>query len=249
MQYKRTAICIAFITAMRYGLCMSKDWVITRDKFLKREEIERLYKVTEDAKDLAIQRAKHLVYVRDYFILRALLETGLRVFELVGIQVQDFEGSAIIVQHGKNDKKRSILLTKGTQRLFRDFIKLKRTVLKESILPGAPLFLSERRKAYTTRAIRKRVKHWFSRCGFNGRLSVHSCRHTYISHMMASGVDLTTIRDNAGHSSLAITSIYSHAVKDDLGELELYSSDFSRSGNSGKSSVKKPQSQSGTDHE
>ena len=203
---------------------MAKNWAITKDQFLTEDEVQKLYAALRDAKDLAIQRKSFYCHIRDYYLFRVLLESGLRVFELTALKVSDFRSGSLIIQNGKGNKKRNILLAKDTQKLLSDFLKTKAKVLNEPIEDEDFLFLSERRKPYSTRGIRKRVKLWFSKIGVSADLSCHSCRHSYVSHMLSKGVDLVTVRDNAGHSSLAVTSIYSHAVKNDLGDLELYSS-------------------------
>ena len=210
---------------------MARNWTVTKDQFLTQDEVRTLYSVLRDARDLALQRHAFYHHVRDYYLLRTMLETGLRVFEVAALRTSDFRNGSIIVRRGKGGKKRNVLLAKETQKMLADFIRVKGKVLKEPSGDDDPLFLSERRKPFTTRGIRKRVKHWFSKIGASDDLSCHSCRHSYVSHMLAAGVDLTTIRDNAGHSSLAVTSIYSHATKDDLGDLELYSSASSRTRN------------------
>jgi len=210
---------------------MSKNWIVTKDQFLTEDEISRLYSALRDAKDIALQRKTFLCHIRDYYILRVLLETGLRAFELAALKVSDFRAGSLIVRNGKGGKKRNVLLSKESQRMITEFLKTKDKTLHEPIDPEDSLFVSERRRPYSTRGIRKRVKFWFSKVGIGYGLSVHSCRHSYVSHMLAKGVDLVTVRDNAGHSSLAVTSIYSHAVKSDLGDLELYSSQNLRKGN------------------
>ena len=199
-------------------------WTVTKDKFLTLEQVNSLYKKLEDTKDISLQRSVNDVYIRDYYIIRTLLETGVRVAELVALKVTDLVGNSLIVQNGKGGKKRNILLAIPTKRLLKEYLDVKVKVLNEPIDDNSPLFSSERKTPYTTRAIRKRVKYWFNRLGFSPTLSVHSCRHTYISHLMANGVDLATIRNNAGHSSLAVTSIYTHVVKDNLGDIDIYNS-------------------------
>jgi len=200
------------------------NWTVTQDKLLSLSEVKKLYKELTDAKDLSVQRGRHYVYVRDCYILKVLLETGLRVSELISLKVEDQIGNSLIVQNGKGGKKRNILLTMPTKRIIKEFIDVKAKVLNEPIDDTSFLFLSERKQSYTTRAVRKRVKYWFNRLRFSPSLSVHSCRHTYVSHLMASGIDLATIRNNAGHSSLAVTSIYTHVTKDNLGDLDIYNS-------------------------
>ncbi len=207
------------------------NWSVSKNQFLSQEEVGLLYSTLSDAKDLATLRGKPLSHIRDYYIIKTLLETGLRVFELTALKVSDFHNKALMVRKGKGGKKRTVLLSKGTQKVLKEFIKTKREILKEPTHPEDFLFLSERKKPFTTRGVRKRVKHWFQKCNFGGDLSCHSCRHSYISHLMAAGVDLPTIRENAGHSSLAVTSIYAHVVKEDLGDLDIYSSEFIRKGN------------------
>lgn len=203
---------------------MSQQWTITKDKFLTLDEIQHLYAELRDARDLAIQRQNFHCHIRDYFILRTLLESGLRCLELSALKIEDIRGGSLIVKSGKNGKSRNVLLTKETQRMLAEFIKLKAKVLREPTSTNDYLFVSERGSHYTTRGIRKRVKFWFARVGIGDGLSVHSCRNTYVSHALAAGVDMVTVRNNAGHSSLAVTSIYSHATKNDLGDFELYSS-------------------------
>ena len=205
---------------------MRNNWTITKDLFLSADEVNSLYVALSDAKDLALQRKKFYVHVRDYFLLRTLLETGLRVFELVSLRVGDLHGNSLIVRKGKGGKCRNVLLTNGTQKMIRNFIRIKQRVLKESTSELDFLFVSERRRPYSTRGVRRRVKFWFGKCGFSQKFSCHSCRHTYVSHLLAAGIDTVTVRDNAGHSSLAITSIYGHVVKDDLGDFEVYKSGF-----------------------
>jgi integrase/recombinase XerC len=211
--------------------CMAHNWTVTKDLFLTQEEVQRLYTALKDSKDLALQRKAFDCHIRDYYIIHVLFETGVRVFELTALKVSDFRSGSIIVRCGKGGKKRTILLTKETQRLLSEWIKVKAKVLHERTEPEDWMFTSERRKPYSTRGIRKRVKFWFGKVSIDSRLSCHSARHSYVSHLMAAGVDPVTIRDNAGHSSLAVTSLYSHAVKGDMGELQLYSSEKARKEN------------------
>ncbi|MBX7232047.1 MAG: tyrosine-type recombinase/integrase [Bdellovibrionales bacterium] len=214
---------------------MARNWIVTRDSFLSTTAVQRLYADLKDAKDLALQRGRFYSHVRDHYILKTLLETGARVFELVAIRIRDFKGKSLIIQKGKGNKKREILLMPSTQRMLKEFIKIKIETLDEAATENDFLFTSERKKPYTTRGIRKRVKYWFHRCEVENHLSVHSCRHTYISHLLDQGVDIQTVRTNAGHSSLNTTSLYGHTLKTDLDGVEIYdSSSFNGSRNNFK---------------
>lgn len=201
---------------------MARNWMVTKDQFLSHDEVKRLYSALKDARDLALQRKAFYNHVREYYIFRVFLETGVRVFELVNLRCSDFRSGALIIRHGKGNKKRQVLLAKGTQKMLAEFMRIKAKQLREPVGDDDPLFLSERRKPYSTGGIRKRVKLWFAKVGVSPALSCHACRHTFASHLIAAGVDLPTVRDNLGHSSLAVTSIYSHSTKNDLGDVELY---------------------------
>lgn len=211
---------------------MSRNWIVTRDQFLNQEEVQRLYRALRDAKDLALQRQTHFCHVRDYFVLRLFFESGVRVFELVALRISDFRSGALIIRNGKNGKKRNVLLAKETQKMLADFLKLKAKHLNEPIGEEDFLFLSERKAAFSTRGIRKRVKYWYQRVGISSDLSCHSARHTYISHLIAKTQDLILARDQAGHSNLQITSAYSHSLKTNVDDLDLYSSQFHAKRNS-----------------
>lgn len=199
---------------------MKNQWVVTRDLFLTADEIGRLFKLLKDAKDLALIRKRFYCHVRDFYMIHLLLETGVRCMELVALRISDFRDNSLIVRCGKGGKKRNILLTKDTIRLIREFIKIKKA-LGEPVGPEDFLFVSERKTQYSTRGVRARVKHWFNKAGVNSSLSVHSCRHTYISNLLAAKVNPVLVRDQAGHSNLSITSLYAHAISD-LGDLQLY---------------------------
>lgn len=201
---------------------MKNAWTVTKDMFLAKEEVQKLYSMLDDAKDLSLHRGRWYVHVRDYFVIKTLFETGVRVSELCDLKIGDYRGNYLIVQCGKFGKKRTVVLTKQTQKLIAELINLKKEKFNESVELDAFLFLSERKSRYNPRSIRRRVKYWFSKCGYSNDLSCHSCRHTYISHMIAEGIDLPTIRNNVGHSSLAITDLYSHATRESLGDLNLY---------------------------
>ncbi len=201
---------------------MKNVWTVTKDMFLTKDEVQKLYSKLDDARDLSLLRGRWHVYVRDCYIIKSLLETGLRVSELCDLKVGDFKGNSLIVRNGKGGKRRTIILAKSTQKMIQEFLGLKKERLNEPCEPDSPMFYSEKKTKYEPRGIRRRVKYWFSKSGFSGDLSCHSCRHTYVSHMIAEGIDLPTIRNNVGHSSLAITDLYSHATRESLGDLDLY---------------------------
>ena len=190
----------------------TRRWTITSDKFLSTDQVAMLIDYLCRERDLAFARGNNPQAVRDFYLLRGLLETGLRVSEFCSLVNSDFSGLKLVVRHGKGDKPRTVLLTRSTAELFKEWLAVKGS-LGFSTDPSAPMFPSRYRKHYSVRGVQKRVKLIFSALEFPALLSVHSLRHTYCSLLIASGkVGIGTVRDNMGHHSITITDLYTHAV-------------------------------------
>ncbi len=203
-----------------------KRWTVTSDKFLSLEQIDNLNTHTLNRRDLAIARGTDTQAIRDYYAVRVLLESGLRVFEFCALINSDFNGLKIAVRQGKGGKPRTVLLTRATANLLKEWQSVKGK-LRHDLAPSAPLFPSRFGMSYTTRGVQKRIKLIFAALGFPAHLSVHSLRHTYCSLLLVTGkVGLGMVRDNMGHHSIAVTNLYSHSVGD-LSAVELYPSSSS----------------------
>lgn len=197
-------------------------WTITGDKFLNLEQVSALIESLLNRRDLALARRNDKQGVRDYYMVRTLLESGLRVFEFCDLRQSDFQGQKLTVRHGKGGKPRTVLLTKATSNMLKEWIAIK-PKLGFSIDLTSPLFPSRFNSPYTTRGAHKRIKIIFATIGLPKHLSVHSLRHTYCSLLLASGkVGITTVKENLGHHSIAVTNLYAHAVGRIEDDVELY---------------------------
>jgi integrase len=191
-------------------------WAITADKFLAPEQIATLIDHLKRERDLSLARGSSRQPVRDYYLIRAALETGVRVFELCALKDADLAGHRLTVRRGKGDKPRTVLLTRATALLLKEWLALKGTLCAPTG-PETPLFPSRYGTPYTTRGVQKRIKIAFAACGFPAALAAHALRHTYASLLIGTGkVGMATVKENLGHSSLAVTNLYAHA----LGNLE-----------------------------
>ena len=214
-------------------------WTITSDKFLTPDQVKDLIEHLTKERDLAIARINNEQAIRDYYVIRTLLETGLREFELCALKNEDFHGLKITVKRGKGGKARTVLLTRSTSLMINEWIKVK-SKLGFSIEVSEPLFPSRGGGNYSTRGLRRRIKAAFTTLKFPRNLSGHSLRHTNCSMLIETNkVSLTRIRDNLGHSSLTITDLYSHATGN-LDDVELFPD--GTSANYEKSDVKIKQS-------
>lgn len=207
-----------------------KRWTITSDKFLSVDQIKRLFEALTLERDLAIARSCNEPAIRDYYGIRTLLETGLREFEFCSLVSSDFQGQKLNVRHGKGNKPRTVLLTKSTAIMINEW-KTVKNKLGFDTSDGSPLFPSRSGGHYSTRGLRKRIKLVFQKLGFPPHLSGHSLRHTHCSMLLETKkVSIATVRNNLGHSSIAITDLYSHAIGSFSDDIDLYpeaSSDLS----------------------
>lgn len=199
----------------------NQRWTITSDKFLSQDQITSLVDHLSRERDLAIARGNHSQAIKDYYLIRTILESGVRVFECCNLTIQDFQGQKLTVRNGKGGKPRTVLLTKATSHLLKEWLGVLPKLGFDTAL-SAPLFPSRYSLRYSTRGIQKRVKEVFQAIGLPRHLSVHSLRHTYCSLLLASGkVGIGTVRDNLGHHSISVTNLYSHAIGS-LDDVELY---------------------------
>ena len=202
-----------------------KKWTITSDKFLSENEIKGLLRHLETEMASSLTRGGSFQLVRDYYAVRCLLETGSRVFEFCDLLNSDVRDNKVIIRKGKGNKPRTVLLTKATSKLLKEWNQVK---YRQGFVNNSedPLFPNSRNEKYCTRAIQKRIKLIFEVAGLPKNLSVHSLRHTYCSLLLAQKVSLATVKEQLGHSSISITNLYSHAIGN-LDDVELYPQNFS----------------------
>jgi len=202
------------------------EWQISPEKFLTKEQVQQLITVMKNAKDLALYRGRSIATAKDYYIVNTFLLSGIRLAELISLQVDDLllkrQQPCLIVQRGKGDKKRSVFLSQDGKNLLLEYLNLR---LELGEPATGTLFLSTHRTPYTPRAIQKRLKLWYRAAGLDYKLyGCHSLRHSYLTELLRTTKNLNLVKNQAGHSSLNVTSRYLHLVTDDLEQLDkLYS--------------------------
>lgn len=197
-----------------------KLWTITADKFLNETEVGRLLASLDDQLILGLAKCRFQP-IKDVFIVKTLLETGLRVNEFCHLIHSDVRGNKLLVRIAKGGRPRTVLLTKSAQRCLRQWIDIKAKIGLDCS-EESPLFPSRYGKACTTRAISYRVKIQYQNAHLDQRFSVHTLRHTHCSLMLASNqVGLAHLRNNMGHHSLFTLDMYSHAIGN-LDNVELF---------------------------
>ena len=150
---------------------------------------------------------------RDRAILETLYGGGLRVGEVVGVNLGDIdEASGLIRVRGK--RKRERLCPVGPIALER--IARYRLVRSPKLLNEEALFLNQRGTRLTSRSVGRLLEASLLRVGLDLTASPHTLRHSFATHLLDSGADLRSVQDLLGHRSLTTTQIYTHVTQERL---------------------------------
>ena len=153
---------------------------------------------------------------RDYAILTIFLNCGLRLSELVNINVQHIKGDTLSVI-GKGNKERSVHLNKACLNAIQDYLKV-RPIDKVTGEDRNALFISKRFKRISPRMVEILVKNYIIQAGLDPKkYTPHKLRHTAATLMHKhAGVDIRTLQQVLGHETIATTQIYTHIDSDEV---------------------------------
>lgn len=150
---------------------------------------------------------------RDRAILETLYATGVRISELVGLDLGDVDldgGSARVI--GKGDKERVVPVGRTARAALGHYLRDGRPRLERpaarTLADGDAVFLNARGGRLTRQGCWKIVRSAGDRVGLGGRLSPHVLRHSFATHMLDHGADIRVIQELLGHASLATTQVY-----------------------------------------
>ena len=179
--------------------------------FLYQEEMEQLFEASDLSEPLG-----H----RDQAILEVLYATGIRVSECAKIHLSDIDFSMqIILVHGKGNKQRYVPFGNYAKKALEIYIEDGRKKLLQkasSDMNTKVLFLNHRGGPLTMRGIRLVMDRLVKKTSQTTRISPHTLRHTFATHLLNEGADLRTVQELLGHEHLSTTQIYTHVTKDRL---------------------------------
>jgi integrase/recombinase XerC len=147
--------------------------------------------------------------VRDRAILELLYASGLRVSELTGLDLRNVNfGDGIVLVRGKGDKERIVPFGSKARAAITAYLPVREKVLQENKTRETALFLNARGVSRPPRSVDRLLKKHIRQFGPNVKVSPHSLRHAFASHLLAEGADLRAIQEMLGHKSLATTQKY-----------------------------------------
>jgi len=147
--------------------------------------------------------------LRDRAIMEVLYASGLRVSELAGLDLRSVNfGDAFVLVRGKGDKERIVPFGSKAKGALEAYLPAREKLLRETHTGSPALFLNVYGRRLTTRSVDRILKQYVRTYGPNVKVSPHSLRHAFASHLLAEGADLRAIQEMLGHKSLATTQKY-----------------------------------------
>ena len=154
--------------------------------------------------------------LRDRAMIELLYSSGLRIQELLSLNLKNIDYISILVTvRGKGDKERIVPVGDKSLSAIREYINERRAQgLPYDI--NSPLFLNSQAKRLDQRSARRVINNWFIKAGITKKVSPHTLRHTFATHILDRGCDLRSVQEMLGHKNLSTTQIYTHVTIESL---------------------------------
>lgn len=171
--------------------------------FLTEEEMQNLFAISD-------------LPVRDRAMIELLYSCGLRIEELMSLNLKniDFINNTVTV-FGKGSKERVVPVGDVCLTVMREYISQRRNLGLPADI-NSPAFLSIRGKRLEQRTARRVLHNWFIKAGLKKKVSPHTLRHTFATHILDRGCDLRSVQEMLGHKNLSTTQIYTHVTIESL---------------------------------
>lgn len=177
---------------------------------------------------LTLKEAEHLlnqpditkpIGTRDKAMLEILYATGVRVSELVGLNVQDLNMEAEILRcNGKGGKERIVPVGSVAVRSVQDYLsRCRLKILKKE--GEKALFLNQHGGRLTRQGFWKILKKYSKKAKITEEITPHTLRHSFATHLLENGADLRSVQEMLGHADITTTQIYTHVTKRKIREV------------------------------
>lgn len=172
-------------------------------RFLEYEEVKRL---------LNTPPTNTWLGARDRAILETLYSTGIRVSELVALNMDDidFLGEVVHVR-GKGKKERIAPIGSSALQVIQHYMEYRnKRAQNNGNFDSRVLFVNKHGRRLSTRSVRRKMDKYLKMAGLDPAISPHTLRHSFATHMLNNGADLRSVQELLGHQSLSTTQVYTH---------------------------------------
>jgi len=175
-------------------------------RYLTPQEVKALLK--------AVASRKGTIAERDLIMLKLFLGTGIRLAEMVGLDIADvrLDDKKLMLKHVKGGHSQERFLNTDLRRALRKCIRTRKKVPSDT----DALFLSNRNTRISTRQVQERMKLWLRWASLDGKITVHGLRHTFATALYGRTRNLLLVSKALGHAQVATTQVYAHIADDEL---------------------------------
>jgi integrase/recombinase XerD len=157
--------------------------------------------------------------LRDRALLETMYACGLRASEAIALQLGEIDLEAgVLIAHGKGSKERIVPVGSKALETLRTYLEKARPKLV-GLRDEAHIFVNLRGQALSRQGLYKIVQRHARAAGLDSRMSPHTLRHTFATHLLAGGCDLRSLQEMLGHADIGTTQIYTHLSSERLREV------------------------------
>jgi integrase/recombinase XerD len=207
----RKAACLrSFYRHLRREELVDDDPTAALSPPSKRRKLPRVLAYAEVKRLLESIGSGDPIALRDRALLEVMYGCGLRASEAVGLEVTDVDlRRGFVRPHGKGNKERTVPLGREAAAAVRRYLRAGRPELIGSH-PRSKLFVNFRGGPLTRQGLYKIIRRHARAVGLEGKMSPHTLRHSFATHLLSGGCDLRSVQEMLGHADVATTQLYTH---------------------------------------
>ena len=216
----RKAACLrSFYRHLRREEVVDEDPTATLSPPRRGRKLPQVLSYSEVRRLLEAPRGSEPAPLRDRALLELMYACGLRASEVVGLDVTDVDlRRGFVRAHGKGSKERIVPLGRQAATAVRRYLQTGRPELVGATAE-AKLFVNLRGGGLTRQGLYKIIQGHAKAAGLDGKMSPHTLRHTFATHLLSGGCDLRSVQEMLGHADVSTTQLYTHLSNDEIKEV------------------------------
>jgi len=217
--HRKGACLRSFYRHLRREEIVTEDPTATLSSPRRGRKLPHVLSYSEVTKLLESPRGSGPAALRDRALLEVMYGCGLRASEAVGLEATDADLTRGFVRaHGKGSKERIVPLGRQAAVAVRRYLQSGRPELVGS-RTESKLFVNQRGGGLTRQGLYKIIQRHARTVGLEGKMSPHTLRHTFATHLLSGGCDLRSVQEMLGHADVSTTQLYTHLSNEEIKEV------------------------------